>query len=133
MAATDRRSALRVVEDVAATTPVVALPGRPPRPSDRPTARPGSRAQSGPDRISVILLSLAAVLVVLALLARQLNASSSPPAPRPQVVVHRIYRTTVVEQVPGRAGGTSVSQSVSSSGSPYSPQTAPTTRSSTAP
>lgn len=91
------------------------------------------RGYSGPDRVSVILFSLAAVLTVLALLARQLNAASSLPAPQRQIVVHRVYRTTVVEKVPGPGRGTSVSQSVSSSGSAYSPSSAPTTRSSAAP
>jgi hypothetical protein len=139
MAATDSTPQLRVVEEAAGRTPVGVLPGRAPRSVDRATARPGTTARpgasarSGPDRISVILFSLAAVLVVLTLLARQLNAASATVAPRRQIVVRRIYQTTIVEKAPGQGAGTSVSQSVSSSGSGYSPAAAPTTRSSSAP
>ena len=97
-------------------------------------ARAGARraaktAGSGPDRLSVILFSLAAVLVVLTLLAHQLNAGPTTAARR-AVLVRRIYRTTIVESVPGPGSGTSVSQSVSSSGSSVSSLAAPTTRTS---
>ncbi len=91
-----------------------------------PRARP---ARSGADRFSVILFSIAAFLLVLALLAWQLKAPSARPVARPVVVMKRIYTTTVVETVPGR-GRTSMSQSVSSSGSAYAAASAPTTRSS---
>jgi hypothetical protein len=81
----------------------------------------------------VILFSLAAVLIVLTLLTRQLVAEASAPVPRRQILVRKIYRTTIVETIPGARSGTSVSQSVSSSGSAYSAAPAPTTRSSPAP
>ena len=87
------------------------------------------RPKSGADRLSVILFSIAAFLLVLALLAWQLKAPPARLAARPVVVMKRIYTTTVVETVPGR-GGTSMSQSVSSSGSAYAASSAPTTRSS---
>lgn len=100
------------------------------------TRRP---ARSGPDRTSVILFTLAAFFCVLALLAHQLRASAQPVAKHPRpIVVRRVYRTTVVETVPGPASGTSVSRSVSSSGTGASssgsgqvpPTPAPTTRAS---
>lgn len=81
----------------------------------RPGRRPGAV-----DRVSVILVSLAAFLVVLALLARQLPSSAATrPAARPVLVIRRVYQTTVVETIRGGSSGsgTSVSQSVSSSGS----------------
>jgi hypothetical protein len=81
----------------------------------------------------VILFSLAAVLVVLTLLTKQLVATASPPLPHRQIIVRKIYRTTIVETVPGRGSGTSVSQSVSSSGGSYSAAPMPTTRSSSVP
>ncbi len=87
-------------------------------------------ARSGPDRLSVILFSLAAFLVVLALLATQLRAHPLRSTPRQVVVLRRIYRTTVIETAPGRGSGTSVSQSVSSSGGGYSTSPAASTRSS---
>lgn len=76
----------------------------------RPTA-----AARVPDRATIGLLSLAGFLVVLALLAWQLGASSRAASPRP-VLVRRIYRTTVDERVigaarPGSSSSTSVSQS----------------------
>jgi hypothetical protein len=89
-------------------------------------------ARSGPDRGSVLLFSLAAFLVVLTLMANQLRASAAPAPQKRVVVVRRIYRTTIIETIVGSGRGTSVSQSMSSSGSSlaYSPPT--TTRSSPA-
>jgi hypothetical protein len=81
----------------------------------------------------VILFSLAAVLVMLTLLTKQLTADASAPVPHRQIIVRKIYRTTIVETVPGPGAGTSVSQSVSSSGESYSAAPMPTTRSSSAP
>lgn len=65
----------------------------------------------------MIMLSLAAFLVLLALLASQLGSGASAAPTRRLVVVRRVYRTTVVETIRGGSGGNSVSQSVSSSGS----------------
>jgi len=79
----------------------------------------GGRRASGPDRLTVWLLAGAAFLAVLALLAGQLRAGTSRTAAAPVVVVRRIYETRIVETVPSAGGGgTSVSQSVSSSGAP---------------
>jgi hypothetical protein len=74
-----------------------------------------------PDRLTVWLLAGAAFLAVLALLAGQLRAGAPRTATASVVVVRRIYETRVVETGPsasGGAGGTSVSQSVSSGGGP---------------
>jgi hypothetical protein len=96
-------------------------------------SRPGGRGGSWPDRLTVLLLTLAGILIVLALLASQLRPTGASAARRPVVVLRRIYQTTVVETAPGTSGaganGTSVTQSVSSSGSAAAPA-APTTRSS---
>jgi hypothetical protein len=91
--------------------------------------RPNRRApSSGPDRFTVALLALAGFLAVLALLASQLRPGGPAHLSR-VVVVRRVYMTRVVETVIGRAGGSSVTQSASSSGS-YGPVAAPTTRAS---
>jgi hypothetical protein len=89
-----------------------------------------ARARSGVDRLTVMLFSVAAVLAVLAVLAHQLPATSHP-ASSPVHILRKIYRTTIIESIPGpgQATGTSVSQSVSSSGSAASAP-APTTRTS---
>ena len=91
-------------------------------------------ARTGPDRVAVIMFSLAAFFCVLALLAHQLQASTPRATKRPRViVVRRVYQTTVVTTLigSGSGSGTSVSQSVSSSGSGYVPTpAAPTTRAS---
>ncbi len=83
--------------------------------------RSGGRSASGPDRFTVWLLSCAAFLVVLALLAGELRGPAPRTAHKPVVVLRRVYETRVIETVRGPAGGggggTSVSQSVSSSGS----------------
>jgi len=82
--------------------------------------------------VTVILVSTAVFLGVLALLASQLRPTPTP-APRRVVVIRRIYRTTVVETIRGGGSGTSVSQSVSSSGSGAVPLAPVVTRSSTVP
>ena len=99
------------------------------RPIALASAHRTRQARRGADRFSVILFSIAAFLLVLALLAWQLKAPSAHLAARPVVVMKRIYTTTVVTTVPGR-GRDSTSQSVSSSGSSYAAGSAPTTRSS---
>jgi hypothetical protein len=96
--------------------------------TERPTGRRSGR--TGPDRVSVMLFSLAAVLAVLALLAIQIRSGPSQTQARPLVVLRRIYRTTIVETLPGPGRGTSVSQSASSSGAVQAVSAAPTTRSS---
>ncbi len=97
-------------------------------------ARGSSNTGQGPDRVTVALFSLATFLVVLALLAGQLPHAGSAATPRP-VVLHRVYRTTVIERVvpsgaSGAQSGPSVSQSVSGSGAEPSPPALPVTRAS---
>jgi hypothetical protein len=77
----------------------------------------------------VALASLAAFLVVLALLASQLRAGTIHAAHRPVVILRRVYQTTVVETIRDGGSGTTVSQSASTSGSASIPA-APVTRSS---
>ena len=95
--------------------------------------RPGGRRKtSGPDRVTVLLLTVAAFLGVLALLARELETSEPAKVAHPVVVIRRVYETRVVTTVRGGSGsgtGTSVSQSSSSSG-PVSAAPAASTRSS---
>jgi hypothetical protein len=85
------------------------------------TRRPGA---AGPDRLTVVLLTLASVLAVLALLAWQLRAGPTVHT-SPAKVVRRVYQTTIVETVvgPSQRSGSSVTQSVSSSGSSSAPAT----------
>jgi hypothetical protein len=93
------------------------------------TRRKTSRA-GGPDRLTVVMYALAAFLAVLALLAWQFRATPSGHT-RPLIVLRRVYETRVVEtRVGSPAGSSSVTQSVSSSGSAASLAPAPTTRSS---
>jgi len=95
--------------------------------------RPGGRRKtSGPDRATVLLLTVAAFLGVLSFLARELEASEPAKVAHPVVVTRRVYETRVVTTVRGGSGaasGTSVSQSSSSSG-PVSAAPAVSTRSS---
>jgi hypothetical protein len=83
--------------------------------------------------VTVGLFSLAAFLLVLALLATQLDHASASRASGRAVLLRRVYRTTVVERVlpagSGGASGTSVTQSVSATGASALPAT-PTTRTS---
>lgn len=97
-------------------------PAAPPRRADRRQPVPG------PDRLTVVLFSVACFLAVLALLSSQSQAPTR--SPRPVVILRKIYRTTVVTTIDGGTGptGTSVSQSVSGSGAV--PFAAPTTRTS---
>lgn len=87
-------------------------------------------AVSGPDRVTVMLVTLTVFLVILAGLAWQMRSVSGRPAHR-MVVVRRVYETRVIETVVGApGGGSSVTQSVSSSGSAAPLASAPTTRTS---
>jgi hypothetical protein len=128
--------------------PVVDGPARPVRERglrpvadgpDRPTRRarvdpvrsdgpPKRRAAStGADRLTVVLVSLALFLGLIAFLADQLRgAYSGHHSPR-VVVLRRVYETRIVQTIPGPGSGTSVSQSVSNSGSGYTASPAPTT------
>jgi hypothetical protein len=111
------------------TEPPVALAASSTTHSDR---APAQRPPAGPDRITVALFSLAAFLLVLALLGSQLGSAHGGPARRVQVVVRRIYRTTVLERVlpagAGPAAGTTVTQSGSSPLPVESAPAAPVTR-----
>lgn len=101
-----------------------------PKPTALTSARGARPAPAGADRLSVVLFSIATFLVVLSLLAWQLKPAAARTTARHVVLVKRIYTTTIVETVPG-PGATSMSQSVSSSGSAYAAtSSAPTTRSS---
>lgn len=75
-----------------------------------------ARGTDGPDRLTVALLSLAAFLTVLALLAGQFAAAAAALRPHRVVLVRTIYRTKVIETIAGGSGGTSVSRSVSTTG-----------------
>jgi hypothetical protein len=81
----------------------------------------------GADRLTVLLVSVAGFLVVLALLATELRTAAAPSAHR-VVLIRRIYQTTVVETVGGGSAGPAVTESVSSTGS--GGPAAPTTRTS---
>ena len=92
--------------------------------------RRGPRAAAGPDRITVMLLTLTVFLVILAVLAWQMRSAPARPVHR-MVVLRRVYETRVVETVVGAAGvAGSVTQSVSSSGSAAGTPAAATTRTS---
>jgi hypothetical protein len=79
------------------------------------------------DRLTIAMGSLAAFLVVLALLATQLGHASPTHPPARAVLVRRIYETKVVERVPATSAArstNSVTQSVSGTGSlPATPVT----------
>jgi hypothetical protein len=95
----------------------------------------GNRMHGGPDRVTVALASVAAFLLVVALLGTQLGSTGSGQEADRPVLLRRIYKTTVVERVlpagaPGGGGGPSVTQSVSGSSAPYTSTTAPLTRTS---
>jgi hypothetical protein len=82
------------------------------------------RPTAGPDRLTVVLLTLASVLAVLALLAWQLRTSVTVKTSPPKIV-RRVEQTTIVETVvgPSQLRGSSVSESVSSSSSSSIPAT----------
>ena len=97
----------------------------PPTVSSRGTAIPVRRGR-GSDGVTVGLFSVAAFLLVLALLGTQLGRARAPRSARPTIVVRRIDRTTVIESVlpaasAGAPGTTSVVQSVSGSPAPAIP------------
>ncbi len=79
------------------------------------------------DRLTIAMGSLAAFLIVLALLATQLEHAGTRHASAHAVLVRRIYETTVVERVPAKSSArstNSVTQSVSGTGSlPATPVT----------
>ncbi len=98
---------------------------------EQTSAAPVRRTRGGPDRVTVVLFSLTAFLLVFALLLSQLTLTGSKAATHASVLIRRIYQTTVVERVPAGArgaGSTSTSQSVSGSASPL--PAAPLTRTS---
>lgn len=82
------------------------------------------RGVAGPDRLAVALVTLTSFLAVLALLAWQLRAGIAVHM-TPAKVVRRVYQTTIFETVvgPSQRSGSSVTQSVSSSGSSSAPAT----------
>ena len=90
------------------------------------------RSRGGPDRVTVMLVTLAAFLAVFASLAGRLRATaaSSPASPR-VVVLRRVYETTIVND--GRRGGAGGATTVSVATSGSAPSPAPTTRSSSHP
>lgn len=79
------------------------------------------------DRLTIAMASLAAFLIVLALLATQLGHADTRHSSARAVLVRRIYETTVVERVPAASaahGTSSVTQSVSAAGAaPATPVT----------
>jgi hypothetical protein len=83
-----------------------------------------ARIASGPDWLSVALFSVAAFLVVFALLASELRTPDSRPPPRIEVV-RKLYTTTVVETIISPTGPTGTSVTRSTSGGGYSPTYAP--------
>lgn len=117
--------ATAVTERASAGPLRVVRTGGDPRSSAVGTGR--TRAgKSGPDRLTVILLSLTMFLGLVAVLADQLRA---PSTQQPRVVlIRRIYVTRIVRTVPGRGSGTAVSQSVATSGSASPAAVTPTTR-----
>jgi uncharacterized membrane protein YgcG len=99
-------------------------------------ARARHRGEAGPDRLTVALLAVAGFLAVLALLAWQMSWSAASTGVRPAIVLRRVYENTVIETLQGSGSGgrgSSVTQSVSSSGSSSPSSGAPTTRTSSAP
>ena len=107
--------------------------GRPAATAER-SQRGTARGADGPDRLTVALLSLAAFLTVLGLLAGQFAASAAPPRPHRVVLVRTVYSTKVIETIAGGSGQTSVSRSVTGSATGASASAgstaAPTTRTS---
>jgi hypothetical protein len=100
------------------------------------TLRPVARSHGGPDRVTVMLLTLAAFLAVFAILATRLRATAATaPAPSPRVVVlRRIYQTTIVDEGGSEGRGAArVSVSTSGTAPTTAPATAPTTRTSAPP
>ncbi len=93
------------------------------------TTRVGKPGAALADRLTVGLLTLAAVFVVLAFLAWEMRSAPASRA-RPVVVMRRVYETRVVETIVGGShASTSVSGTVSSS-APMSAAALPVTRTS---
>ena len=102
-----------------AVTTTESAPAAGPHAASKPAVT--RRRASGPDRLTVVLLTVAAFLVVLSLLAGELRPVTRHVAAR-RIVLRRVIETRVIETViptPGaNATGSSVtSASVSSSGS----------------
>jgi hypothetical protein len=90
------------------------------------SARP--EHSTGPDGVTVTLLTLAGFLAILALMAWQMRSVPARPPGR-TILLRRVYETHVIETVVGATrGGSSVTQSVSSNAA--SLPAAPVTRSS---
>lgn len=103
--------------------------------SDQPAQGSSRRARrsssSGPDRVVVGLGSVTAFLIVLAVLAGQLRAAPAQAPVHRQLIIRRIYATTIVEDPSGSpAARSTVTQSVSTSGSTPGSAATPTTRTS---
>jgi hypothetical protein len=92
------------------------------------------RSRGRPDRVTVMLLTLAAFLAVFAVLAARLRMTPAlAPSPSPRVIVlRRVYRTTIVDDGRTDSRGRAATVSVSTSGTAPT-TTPPTTRSSTHP
>ena len=81
-----------------------------------------ARHRTAADPLTVALFSATVFLILLALLASGLRGATAPRLTGRVVVLRKIYRTRVITTVIGAStGGTSVSQSVSSSGSASAP------------
>lgn len=94
------------------------------------TTSPRRSTAAGPDGVTVMLLTLAAFLAILAVLAGQVRSAPAPLRHR-VIVLRRVYETRVVETIIGGGrGGSTVTQSTSSSAPASSVSAAPTTRSS---
>ena len=94
------------------------------------TTSPRRSTAAGPDGVTVMLLTLVAFLAILAVLAGQVRSAPAPLRHR-VIVLRRVYETRVVETIIGGArGGSTVTQSTSSSAPASSVSAAPTTRSS---
>jgi hypothetical protein len=106
-------------------------PGAPRLTTTAGAGRGRPKRSLGPDRLTVALFGVAALLLVLALLAAQLRSGPVHAAARPVRELRRVYQTTVVETLVGASGGGSpVTRSVSSSGSGTALSANPTTHSS---
>lgn len=88
------------------TESAASLPGRGP-----------VRARSGPDRVTVMLATLAVFLTVLSVLAGRLRTAAPVAVPAHHVlVVRRIYQTTIVDDRGSARRASAPSVSVSTSG-----------------
>jgi hypothetical protein len=98
-------------------------------PSAAGPRRRAQRPAAGPDRLTLLLLSLTAFFAALAFLASDYTPQFTASRPRSVIVLRRVYETRVIEQVPPNVravgGVSSTTQSASGSVSPT-----PTTRTS---